>query len=81
MIEGLSSGKLKDSYQKEIKEVRNTATNMATYEDVAVLEKEQLTTDKTKELLQNNKTVIVTLLSVILLLGGILIFWIYRRIR
>lgn len=74
-------GNPQDNYQKEMKKVRNTATNKATYKEGVVLEKEQLTTDKTKELLQNNKTVIVTLLSVILLLGGILIFWIYRRIR
>jgi hypothetical protein len=39
MMEGLPSGKFKDNYQKEIKKVRNAATNKATYERCCSAEK------------------------------------------
>ena len=77
MIENKLSSEMKESYNDQIDKVR-TATENAEEEGM-VLEKEELTLDTMKELIEENRGALVSILMTILIISGFLVFGIYKR--
>lgn len=80
MIENSLSGELKENYVQQIDKVRTGGAENS-QEEGMVLEKEEITLDKIKEILKDNKNAVITLGLTILLIG-IAVFWgIFKRRR
>ena len=80
MIERFLTGELKESYNQEISDVRTGSANQNNQEGM-VLEKEEITVDKVKEILKDNMKAVITLILTILLIGGAVTWGIVRRRR
>lgn len=77
MIENKLSSEMKESYNDQIDKVRTAGENAE--EKGMVLEKEELTLDTMKELIEENKGALVSILMTILIISGFLVFGIYKR--
>jgi hypothetical protein len=77
MIENKLSSEMKESYNDQIDKVRTAGENAE--EEGMVLEKEEMTLDTMKELIEENKGALVSILMTILIISGFLVFGIYKR--
>lgn len=80
MISSTLSGEFKTSYEAAIAKVKTSSVGDETAEGI-VLEKEEITLDKMKELIKENQSTVVTLILAIFLFGGAIGFGIYKRKR